>query len=186
MKKVLLLIITCLMAISMQAQEEHMKFMGIPLNGSITQFHSKLVAKGLKYDAEASKRIVAGCRKYEGVFSNEKAEIYVYYNEKTKVVYRAKAVIEYMNKEKGETKLKDFEYSLKNKYPNAFITHDEYEGHPSITVVVDNSKKDALLGYIGLYITNPPYSFMDQVYLHIDYEDSTNKRKNEQTNLDDL
>ena len=32
------------------AQTEHATFMGIPINGTITQFHQKIVAKGAKYE----------------------------------------------------------------------------------------------------------------------------------------
>lgn len=39
--------------------------------------------------------IGAGCRCFGGgTFSGEEAKLYVYYNAKTKIVYRAKAVIE--------------------------------------------------------------------------------------------
>lgn len=49
MKKVALIIITCLMALNVQAQEQkkHLKFIGIELNGTIADFQTKLLAKGL-------------------------------------------------------------------------------------------------------------------------------------------
>ena len=48
MKKYLLVALCCLFSILTQAQTEHMKFMGIPLNGSITAFQTKLQAKGIR------------------------------------------------------------------------------------------------------------------------------------------
>ena len=90
------------MSMCIQAQTEHLKFMGIPLTGSITAFQEKLKAKGIEYDAEGSRQIKVGCRCFKGSFSGEKANFYVYYNEKTKIVYRAKAVITCLSKEKGE------------------------------------------------------------------------------------
>jgi len=186
MKKALLLMITCLMAMSMHAQNEHMKFMGIPLNGTIAAFQSKLQAKGIKYDAKMSAEIKDPCRAFHGVFSGYDADIYVYYNEKTKVVYRAKAVIKYNDKEIGESKFSDFKYNLKNKYANAYSYDGEQNDHPSLSLNVPDSKEERQIGTIDLYITNALYSFMDEVYLHVDYTDTPNKKVNEKENWDDL
>ena len=48
MKKYITLIILSLLAITIHAQTEHAKFMGIPINGTITQFQQKLQAKGIQ------------------------------------------------------------------------------------------------------------------------------------------
>lgn len=186
MKKTLLLLMTCLMALTMQAQKEHLKFMGIPLNGTITTFQTKLQSKGIKYNAKMSAEIKDPCRAFQGVFSGYDATIFVYYNEKTKVVYRAKAVIKYNDKETGESKFSDFKYKLKTKYANAYSYDGEQNDHPSLNMSVPDSKEERYIGTIDLYFTNPQYSFMDEVYLHIDYTDTPNKRVNEKNNLDDL
>ena len=99
MKRIVLMLVSCMMVMSVMAQNEHLKFMGIPLTGTITTFQTKLAAKGISYDKVASSQTESGVRCFKGVFSGEKANIYVYYNEKTKVVYRAKAVIEYPTEE---------------------------------------------------------------------------------------
>ena len=54
MKKIIsVLCVFCLcMAVSAQ---QHMKFMGIPLDGTIDNFAMKLKAKGITYDAAESK-----------------------------------------------------------------------------------------------------------------------------------
>ena len=186
MKKTLLVILCCLFSITIQAQTEHLKFMGIPLNGSITAFQTKLQAKGIKYDAEGSRQLKVGCRCFKGSFSGEKADFYVYYNERTKVVYRAKAVITCLSKEKGEEKFDTFRSMLKSKYSDGYSNDSEQDGHPSLSILVPDSKLENDLGYVGMYITNPPYSFMDEVYLHIDYEDISNKKVNQANNMDDL
>lgn len=186
MKKMLLIMFSCLITLSMQAQKEHMKFMGIPLNGTITAFQSKLQAKGIKYDAKTSAGIKDPCRAFRGVFSGHDADIFVYYNEKTKVVYRAKAVIKFRNKETGESKFSDFKYNLKTKYSNAYSYDGEQNGLPSVSLSVPDSKEERVIGTIDVYFTNAPYSFMDEVYLHIDYTDTPNRRVNETNNMDDL
>ena len=186
MKKTLLIVLCCLLSIAVQAQTEHLKFMGIPLNGTITTFQAKLQAKGVKYDAEGSRQLKIGCRSFKGSFSGEKADFYVYYNEKTKVVYRAKAVIMCLNKEKGEEKFYSFRSMLKTKYTEGIANDSEQDGHPSLSILVPDSKQEKGLGYVGMYITNPLYSFLEEVYLHIDYEDIANREVNQVTNMDDL
>lgn len=70
--------ITCLMAMSMHAQNEHMKFMGIPLNGTIAAFQSKLQAKGIKYDAKMSAEIKDPCRAFSMVCSQVMTQIFMF------------------------------------------------------------------------------------------------------------
>ena len=58
MKKIMLLLLTCLFAfpiLSVAQSQEHLKFMGIPLDGTITQFQAKLQAKGVNYDTQVVK-----------------------------------------------------------------------------------------------------------------------------------
>ena len=171
--------------IALQAQTEHLKFMGIPLNGTITQFQSKLSAKGIKPNSELNKRLAVGCRAFTGTFSGEKAGFYVYYNDRTKIVYRAKAVIDYENGERGEMKLNDFKDLLLKKYPEAVTEQGEQDGHPTFMLLLPN-RQNNYLGSISLYISNSGYSFIDTVGLHIDYTDGTNAVANESNNMDDL
>lgn len=174
------------MSIGIHAQTEHLKFMGIPLTGSIATFQSKLQAKGITYNKKASMELKAGCRVFNGTFSGEKADFYVYYNEKTKIVYRAKAVITCINKEIGERTYQDFDSMLRSKYSEHVASTGEQNGHQSLSILVTDSKIERTLGYVGMYVTYPPYSFMDDMYIHIDYEDVTNKKDNANRNMDDL
>ena len=185
-KTFLLLLISCLMSLGIYAQTEHLKFMGIPLTGNIASFQSKLQAKGITYNKKVSSQLKSGCRVFNGTFSGEKADFYVYYNEKTKIVYRAKAVITCQNEEICEHTYSEFDSMLRTKYSEHVATNGEQNNHPSLSILVTDSKIERTLGYIGMYITNPPYSFMDERYLHIDYEDVTNEINNTSRNMDDL
>ena len=80
MKRFLSLFVMLVMTLGVMAQTQHMKFMGIPLNGTISAFHQKLVAKGCKHDVEVSKVAGVGSRAFTGTFFGEKSGIYVYYN----------------------------------------------------------------------------------------------------------
>ena len=75
---------------------------------------------------------------------------------------------------------------LITKYSEGIIRDGEQDGHPSLSILVPDSKLGKTLGFVGMYITNPPFSFIDELYMHIDYEDRANKRVNQNKNMDDL
>ena len=68
MRKLVLILITLIVAISAQAQGEHLKFMGIELKGSITEFQQQLLTKGMRV-SYVSKGLPECERVYEGRFS---------------------------------------------------------------------------------------------------------------------
>lgn len=185
MKKTLLLLLCIIMAMGMQAQtqtQKHLKFMGIPLDGTISQFHSKLLAKGLKFKADISSR---GAREYNGFFSGKDAIIFVYYNTSSKIVYRAKAVIERETENLIKTEYDDFKRLLSAKYKDAYITDDEKYGYPSCAIIISNLSNDDI-GAISLYISKHGSSYDDFYALHIDYQDLANEKANEDKRLEDL
>ncbi|WP_232227207.1 hypothetical protein [Hoylesella shahii] len=49
MRKLVLILITLIVAIAAQAQGEHLKFMGIELKGSITEFQQQLLTKACAF-----------------------------------------------------------------------------------------------------------------------------------------
>lgn len=94
MKKLLFTLCCMIFAIASFAQSNvHIKFMGIPITGTIAQFQAKLVAKGCTYNKVASASISNGTRAFKGTFVGNKVDIYVYYDTNTKIVYRTKAVV---------------------------------------------------------------------------------------------
>ena len=54
MKKSLIILIVGILSMFVPAQAEHLKFMGIPLTGTITQFQQKLATKGVTHNKRAS------------------------------------------------------------------------------------------------------------------------------------
>ena len=67
MRKLVLILITLIVAIAAQAQGEHLKFMGIELKGSITEFQQQLLTKGMRV-SYVSKGLPEGERVYDGRF----------------------------------------------------------------------------------------------------------------------
>lgn len=179
MKRILSFFVMLVLTLGVMAQTQHMKFMGIPLNGTISAFHQKLVAKGCKHDVEVSNAVGAGGRAFDGTFFGEKANIYVYYNAKTKVVYRAKACIDRSSEDDIIRKYNEVKSALEEKYPNAYMDKREDFGYESLSFYTDQ-------GAIGLYVIKYDDVYPTEYTLHIDYYDEVNGKKNENSKMNDL
>lgn len=184
MKRLLLFLFT-FFAIGLYAQGDHLKFMGIPLNGTITQFQNKLLGKGVALDRETNKLLPVGTRAFTGTFSGENASIFVYYDNKTKIVYRAKAVITCKDKSVAENKLNYYSDMLSVKYAEAETHSGTSYGNIAFELDIPNAS-NGYLGCIQLYLIDNEYSFIGDMNLHIDYEDFENSLNHKRQNLDDL
>lgn len=185
MKKIVFIIIACLMGVIAQAQEqkEHLKFMGIELNGSISDFQTKLQTKGLTVSPQ-SKQQPTGIRVFDGTFSGEDAQIVVWYNPRTKEVYRAKAVISRYGKDLVEQLMHSMERKLDAKYGTEYKESDEVEDDHLQKFVQHSYLVDN--GTIDLFIVSTGYSSQSNFFLHVDYKDMENFKKNTQDEMDDL
>lgn len=119
MKKTLLIFLCCLFSVVLQAQTEHLNFMGIPLDGKIKAFNKELQKKGFVLDELAGK-MLDGTYIYNGIFAGERAQVFVNYDRKTKVVYCAAAIIKCYSKEQALGKYENMYDMLEEKY-----SHDE-------------------------------------------------------------
>lgn len=153
-----------LIVTTLSAQTTHLKFMGIPLTGTINNFQTKLQQKGFYPDATVNRVNDVGTRYFKGgTFSGEKAEIFVYYNPKTKIVYKAKACIDRSSDENVKSLYSKFKYSIGEKYKNTYILKEgRRAGYESANYYVYNMD-DTLLGIIYLHISED-----DSYWLHID------------------
>ncbi len=187
MKKSIILLIISIVALCIPMQAQHLKFMDIPLTGTITQFQNKLAAKGVKYDKSLSQELPAGTRAFKGTFAGEKADIYIYYDPTTKIVHRAKAVMTYSLESTRESKYEEFKYMLSSKY-NAFEQSEYEDGHEVNNYVIAKdgaTSIDDIIGYISIYVTD--YSLIyDNYLLHIEYADHQNSKKSEESKMKDL
>ena len=182
--KRLYVFILSIMLFSASFAQDHLKFMGIPLDGTINQFQAKLVAKGMTVDYAANKFIGIGCRKFKGSFSGKNAHIYVYFDESSKVVYRAKAVIDTDNINIWENNYNYFVNMLSTKYSDAYTKKGKYENKETLSFFVPNEELAAYkyLGIIDVYRSTDLYTYT----VHVDYIDTVNNFKHENRNLDDL
>lgn len=125
MKKIISVLFVFCLCMAASAQQ-HMKFMGIPLDGTIDNFALKLKAKGVTYDAAKSKTAGQGCRVFNGTFMGEKATINVAYNPKSKMVFSAAVEMQYPTVESAHIPFLNLTESLRQKYPNT--TPEENRG----------------------------------------------------------
>ena len=196
MKRFALVIFACLMAFVAHAQTEHLKFSGIPINGTLSQFQSKLVGKGYTEDKLLNNYSSGGSKFYKGNFIGNRVTLIVYYDQDTKNVYRVKAVIRGLTEDMAENKLSDIKDKLQSKYEDCYYSDDEKDGRPSFSIlpkrklIADEfeTKWHNSYGEIDLFISKNedlsdyPYHFN----LHIDYNDQINSDKHENKVMDDL
>ena len=180
MKKMKLLYLFLLFPILGMAQSEHLKFMGIPLDGSITQFHQKLEAKGMTYN-EAITKLLNDAVAFDGIFSGEKCNVFVYYNHKTETVYKAKVSIEMSNLDSSLEVLERFKKMIEDKYGEK-VVESTYKGNRAYYLEVRDDKN--YYGDIDLFINYQ--EDYNRYSLHLDYRDNENHKLNKQINMDDL
>ena len=66
MRKIILILLTLF---SLNIWSQHLNMFGIPLDGSIENFASKLSSKGITVDKELSKQLPNGVRAFKGSFA---------------------------------------------------------------------------------------------------------------------
>lgn len=189
MKKSIILLIISIVALCIPMHAQHMKFMGIPLTGTITQFQSKLTAKGVKYDKTTSGILPTGVRAYTGTFAGQKADFYVYYESSSKIVYRAKAVIGCISESICEQVYSEMLSMLSTKYSDAYTESGYQDGHETCLIVVSQEGQNELrdiLGTIGLYVVDEGISYPFVKRVHVDYTDYQNSNKSEESKMKDL
>ena len=167
MKKILSILAMAFFALAMCAQDstEHLKFMGIELNGTIADFQKKLIAKGLTVSPQ-SKQYPAGMRSFDGTFSGEKAEIIVWFNPRSQEVYRAKAVIDRTGKDLVEQLMANMIRKLDAKYGtdtklSGKVKDDYLQEFEQTSYYFSN-------GSIDVFIVSKGYSSQSGFSLHLE------------------
>lgn len=179
---------------------EHLSFMGIPINGTITQFQIKLQGKGCVVDRTMSSQLSVGCRAFTGKFIDNKVNIFVYYDEKTKLVYRVKAVLSGTSEDIADQQYEKIKSLLLTKYGSTFCNYGTQTDKESFSVLVESKSlrenidssyslsSNGFKGEVDLYIVKDD-SYLRYPYwfnLHIDYIDAINNEKHQNQSLEDI
>lgn len=187
--KILLVGIISLM-MSLISQAAHLEFMGIPIDGTISNFQTKLLKKGCSI-GRLNKYLPTGSRLYEGIFAGKECRIIVWYNHKSKKVYKTRAIVECSSLEIAHDTFDYYKKLLTQKYIETSLSSDfiaessdPYDFYMAIfepPIEVGSP----VLGVISLDIID--YESYPKSYgLAITYEDIVNSEENEQNALDDL
>ncbi len=181
---VLLVAIVCSI-ISFAAPKEKLKFMGIPMNTTISVFQQKLCAKGCKLSGD-NKYAPKGQRNFTGTFAGEDCQIVVWYTPSSNKVYRVKAINTNYSEEMVKSVYEEFKSMFIDKYQdNSIIIPDTYNGYPSITISVLGKEDNEVIGYISVFISKDT-SYYEKYLLHIDYHDMAADDANRRSRMDDI
>ena len=185
MKKIISVLFAFCLCMAASAQQ-HMKFMGIPLDGTVDNFTMKLKAKGVTYDAAKSKAAGQGCRVFNGTFMGENATINVAYNPKSKMVFSAAVEMQYPTVESAHIPFLNLTESLQRKYPN---TTPEGNRGPDGDVIglafnIPDETGGNSIGFILQSLKTP--SFGSGISICLMYTDMDNFEKSEAILNEDL
>ena len=179
MKRLHLVIISLLFPLLLCAQ--HLEFMGIPLDGTITQFQAKLIKKGF-HISKLSKALDKGIRAYNGRFSGRKVVVATYYNPKSKNVYAVRVMLDDDSFKNGESAFDVFDYYtdlINAKYSDISkedtddkATTENARRHYAITVYHD-STKETIRGTIRIQVVENT-DYYNTYYVTLDYVDGLN------------
>ena len=212
-RRIVFTCICCLFSLFLQAQTEHFKFMGIPLNGKITKFDRELKKKGFKLDDYASKTL-KGSYMYNGIFAGEKSQVLVSYDEKTKIVYQACVIINHLTKENAITNYKSLCSMIEEKYrnneavqfyENMKTEHGEEmkkdgikpfewkhvfekDGYETMNFIIPQIMSADSLGTIMVYVEElfSNITYNTEYYLFIRYTDWQNDKLHKNSQINDL
>ena len=158
MRHLLALLVSLLVTSNLSAQTEHVKFLGIPLDGTIQQFQNELTDMGCS-DGKVFLQL-EGMKAFKGSYAGHDALLMVFYD-------KTNEINEQLQTEYGtflSTKSIQFE-------------HDSY----GYTIL---SPQRVVMGVVGLFVTkeeNSPNGYSVQVQ----YTDTANLRVHERQQSDD-
>lgn len=153
------------------SQSSHVKlsFQGIAIEGSHSEFETKILEQGYKIAERNDENNV-----YEGNIEGEKVDIVVYYNSSTKKVYLCRIIIDCGNSyDKARAKFYYFKDLYKEKYEGFALNSDmmddpDTESFSLVVIEPPVHEGSTVLGMIAFSIdqNNPGYK------LYIDYENT--------------
>lgn len=187
MKKIISVLFALFVCMAVSAQQ-HMKFMGIPLDGTIDNFTLKLKTKGLTYNVAKSKALGPGAKFYDGTFMGEKATFMVFFNEKSRVVYGVLVELPYSSVNLAYTPFVNISEQLQKKYPKAvYEPKKDSEGDvDGVTFSIPDENETERIGIIIQSLNKSNTFFRDGWSINLMYTDIKNFQKNEAINNEDL
>lgn len=167
--------------------QQHLKFMGIPMNMSIDAFQKRLAAKGIYKDKSVSSVLPYGSRMFNGLFAGYRCSIMVYYNQ-SKTVYRSAVIYRNEDEELSDGFYQNIKELLQTKYSEEEQKTTTNDGYEAFNVDVTDDTGEYSIGSIQLYKTVHTFEWDDDptYIIFVDYIDSANSADYNQDLLDDM
>lgn len=183
MKKYIVLLIVLLLNSIVTWGQKHAEFQGIPLDLTISQFSAKLKKKNfiINNKKSATKEPV---RYFKGKFFGEDCDLLIFYNPNSKIVYRAKVIIDCYSRHACDNLISELKEGYNRKYGELKYEEFSVDGLPGWRrFFVDenfSSENDGSIGYlvigeVQMWIAY--YSYTNEYSVHIDYYDAVNVGK---------
>lgn len=187
MNKVFSVLFALFICVTISAQS-HMKFMGIPLNGTIETFAQKLKAKGITYDAVKSRAMGPGGKFYNGTFMGEKATFMVFFNAKSRIVFGVSVEMSYTSFDLAFVPFKNIAEQLQKKYPKAVLegSKDSKGNLDGLEFHIPNEEETQRIGVIIQTLNKSDDYLKDDCTISLMYTDVANFKKSESINNEDL
>ena len=96
--------------------EKHLEFLGIEIDGTIFSFIKKMESVGFSYNEYESSRLPKGQIKLEGCYNTHNADLTIFYNRKTSIVYKLELSVLFDSLEKAQQYLRISIDEIENKY----------------------------------------------------------------------
>jgi hypothetical protein len=181
MKKLILLIYIFTLNFPLFAQQGHMSFLGIPVDGKIEVFNQKIVAKGFKPDVSHNAQ-KASPYWYTGYFAGYSCDVYVHFSKHSRTVYDVSIAIDDYNSALNRTKLNNFVKAVKMKYKGKYfldadVDEDDYTFSMKRYIKDERYDEDRVLGEIRLYLSDGSGYTDKNNSLWIIFEDNINYKK---------
>lgn len=175
MKKALSFLFFLCFSICAYSQTKHLEFMGMPLDGSISNFEQKLFKKGMTSLREFNAVCDYGLRGFKGTFAGFPARIFVYFDYNTQLVYRAEVYFSNDSVSEGKTMFQLFSGNIDDKY-------SDWKKSSGTRKHLPKCQWESQIGTIEIYVD----AIDDDVDTIIGYEDAVNKEKHEISQMNDI
>lgn len=165
------LLIFLAFVVALTASPQHLKFMGVPIDGTVASFAAKLQKKGFKV-SPLNESYGSGVRVLEGTFSNMYVETYVLYGLENKRVFAVGLCVPFQN-------YSDMQKLYNRMCDKLFDKHDnrsdwEQDGFNFCEIIEDAPDTEQEVGRITLH---GAVSETGDYELWIDYRDTANSQK---------
>lgn len=185
MKRLVTSIILCLLVYCASAQQ-HMKFMGIPIDGNINNFTTKLKAKGATISPN-NKYAGKGLRIFDGEFYDRPCEFAVRYNKKTGTVYEVLTIIKSDTRHYLENLMEEIKNVIEDKYV-VYMEEGKTNGGDDIDIyriypTDDEPSYSYGLIYLGI---SQEDDYPNDYALNITYSDIANSTENYESMSNDI